>query len=167
MFKYNIACVSMCVLSSILSSQVFAQENIPQPTNQSLPVVSATTLMDKATAAIDPKSEPKIIDSIKAHNDNTIHNIVDVQAINTQAITPKYSNTPNTSIPTSLGSNGKTLFKVKEGKTQITESKEYGHSQRDIQVNSNMGAYNLSKPMNGSITDEKTKRNTSIRLMNF
>ncbi len=85
---------------------------------------------------------------------------IDVQAINNKSAIPTYTNNPNLN-------NSKVLFKYDDSKTQITETKEYGHSQRDIRVNSSIGAYNLSKPLNGAVTDEKAQRNPSIQLMKF
>ncbi|MFM2343519.1 MAG: hypothetical protein RLZZ210_127 [Pseudomonadota bacterium] len=87
---------------------------------------------------------------------------INVQEINSKSATPAYTNNTNANSNAS-----KVLFNYQDGKTQITETKDYSHSQRDIKVNGAIGSYNLSKPLNGAITDEKAQRNPSIQLIKF
>ncbi len=174
MFNYKIAYTAyrVCTTATIMCLSVNAlqaQQVQEQQTTTATPipnmvVAPATAMQTPSTLDVSIVSPNNHINSDKKTQNNN-NSIVDIQAINTQNITPKYSNMGN--FGASINKNSKTLFKMKEGNTQITESKEYGHSQRDIHVNGNIGSYDLSKPMNGSITDEKTQRNTSVRVFNF
>ncbi len=93
---------------------------------------------------------------------NDVANLgIDINAINSQPIINNYSNA------ISKSKDNNVLFFHKDSNNTIEETKEYGHSQRNINISGAIGNYSLSKRINGSITDDKNNRTSSIPVVKF
>ncbi len=85
---------------------------------------------------------------------------IDVTSINKKAIAEVYQHKLPTTQP---------AFSYQDAQTKIQENRDGAHNQRDINIQSQFGAYSMSKSMDGSIQadDAKNKRVSTIPVLKF